>query len=338
MVDLRFIAKKAGVSIQTVSNVINNKIDQTSEETRKKILLLIEKYSYNPSKVAVSLRKGKTKTIALVVPDIVYYPIYPLVFDIIENELKSNEFNVLLYNTREDISREKDAINNLVSNKVDGIIFIRIIEKNPYINKLPRDIPLIACLRAFEYWDVPSVLTDNRKIGNMATSNLIKNGHKNIIHLAGSQNLLSHRERLRGYKEALENNKINFNEDYVIYCDYKGINLYEEILKKLKEVKDFTAIFAYTDYVAISCIKALKILGLRVPDDISVVGVDNLDIGNLIDPPLTTIEQPFKEISLKSVGLLIDSISNNTIDKNIIIYDPKFIERESVKNIKAKNS
>ena len=335
MVNLKFIARKAGVSAQTVSNVINNKITQTSEETRKKILDLVEQYSYRPSKIAVSLRKGKTKTIALLVPDIVFYPVYPIVFDIMENYLKNLGFNILLYNTGEDINREREAVNNLISNKVDGIIFIRIIEKNPYINKLPKNIPLVACLRAFEYWEVPSVLTDNRKIGYMATDHLIKNGHRNIIHLAGNQNLFAHKERLRGHKEALETNKINFNKDYVIYCDYKGANLYKDILVKLKEINGYTAVFAYSDYVAINCIKALKLLGLKVADDISIVGVDNLDIGSLVDPPLTTIEQPFREISLKSAQLLIDCINNNTYDNKVITYNPKFIERESVRNIKC---
>lgn len=335
IVNLKFIAKKAGVSVQTISNVINNKTTQTSEVTRKRILELIEKYSYSPSKVAISLRSGKTKTIALVVPDIAYYPVYSFTFDIIANELKNHDFNILLYNTRENIEKEIEAINNLAINKVDGIIFIRIIEKNPYINRLSREIPLVACLRAFEYWKVSSVLTDNRQIGYLATSHLIKNGHKNIVHLAGSQDLLAHRERMVGYLEALKENKIIFNTDFVIFSDYKESDLYKDILLKLKKIKDYSAVFAYTDYVAISCIKALKYLGLKVPDDISIVGVDNLVIGNLIDPPLTTIEQPFEQISLKSVEILMDSIKNNTEPKDIIIYQPKFIERESVKNIKS---
>ena len=181
MVNIRSIAEKANVSVQTVSNVINNKDSEISKKTKEKVLELIKKYDYRPNKVARSLRSGHTKTIGLLVPDIAYYPIYPIMFDYIENILYERKFNVLIFNTREDLKRECDAIDNMIENNVDGVIFIRILEKNPYVKKILGRIPVVVCLRGFEYIGAPSVLTDNRKIGFMATSHLIEKGHRNIL-------------------------------------------------------------------------------------------------------------------------------------------------------------
>jgi len=336
MVTMKDIAKEAGVSVQTISNVINNRTSQISEETRKRILKLIDSFGYRPSRIARSLKRGSTKSIGLVVPDMVFHPFYPRIFDIIESELSDRGFNILLFNTREDIVREKRAIDELIENKVDGIVFIRIIQKNSYMEKLPKGIPIVACLRAFEYLNVPSVLTNNKKVGLLATEYLVKNGHRKIVHIAGNEDLLAHRDRKIGYMEALKRNNISIDPNYIFHCDYKEKNLYNEILNFLKGIKGYTAIFAYNDIVAVNCIKALKKLGYKIPEDISIIGVDNLEIGELIWPSLTTIEQPIKKICLRTVKLLIDLIENKEkfadITKKVTMYEPKLIERDSVKN------
>ena len=136
MVIMKDIAREAKVSIQTVSNVINNRESQISEKTRKIILELVEKFDYKPSRIARSLRSGNTKTIGLVVPHLIYHPVYAMIFDLIENELNNQGFSILLFNTREDILKENKAIETLLESKVDGIIFIRIIQRNPRLEKL----------------------------------------------------------------------------------------------------------------------------------------------------------------------------------------------------------
>jgi LacI family transcriptional regulator len=165
MVTMKDIAKIAHVSVQTVSNVINNRGSQISEATKSKILGLVEKYNYSPSRIARSLRRGSTRNIGLVVPDMVFHPFYPKLFDIIESRLIDRGYNILVFNTRESVEREKMAVDQLLENKVNGIIAVRIIQRNDYWKRLSRNIPIVACLRAFEYFDVPSVLTDNKAIG-----------------------------------------------------------------------------------------------------------------------------------------------------------------------------
>jgi len=334
MVTMKDIAREAKVSIQTVSNVINNRDSQISEKTRKIILELVEKFDFKPSRIARSLRSGNTKTIGLVVPHLIYHPVYAMIFDLIENELNNQGFSILLFNTREDILKENKAIETLLESKVDGIIFIRIIQRNPRLEKLQKSVPLVACLRAFEYINVPSVLVNNKKVGFLATEYLIKKGHKKIIHIEGNKDLLAHRERKLGYIEALKKHKLNIDEKYIISGDYKKKGLYKELSKKIARLKDYSAIFAYNDIVAVNCIKALGNLGYKVPKDISIIGVDNLEIGNFVEPSLTTIEQPIEEVCLLTVELLIDLINNKDKYGNnynrVIICNPKLIIRDSV--------
>jgi LacI family transcriptional regulator len=337
MATMKTIAKAAGVSIQTVSNVINKRKSQISEDTRKKILKLIEEFHYKPNKIARSLRRGRTRNIGLVVPDMVFHPYYPKIFDIIESSLLDKGYNLLVFNTRENIDRENRAVNELLEIKVDGIIFIRIIQKNDYLKILSTDIPIVACLRDFNYFKVPSVLTDNEKIGYLATNYLLEKGHRNIIHFAGNEELLAHKERKSGYLRALETSGINVRKDYIKTCDYKGQDLFNEILPVLHKIKDFTAVFAYNDLVAMHCMKALRLMGRTIPDDVSVIGVDNLNCGELVEPSLTTIEQPVEEICELSIQLLVNAIENKIEyhegSENTVLFEPKLIERESVKVI-----
>lgn len=338
MVTMKDIAREAKVSIQTVSNVINNKDSKISEKTRKIILELIEKFDYKPSRIARSLRSGSTKTIGLVVPHLIYHPVYAEIFDTVENELNNHGFGILLFNSREDLLREDKAIEILLESKVDGIIFIRIVQKNPLLEKLYRNVPVVACLRAFEYINVPSVLVNNKKVGFLATEYLIKKGHTRIIHVEGNKDLLAHRERKLGYLEALKKHHLDIDKKYIITGDYKKKDLYKEILIKIKGLKNYTAVFAYNDIVAVNCIKALGILGYKVPNDVSIIGVDNLEIGNFVKPYLTTIEQPIKKVCSLTVELLIGLINNKDNNVNnyskVIICNPKLVVRDSVIDIK----
>ena len=334
MVTLKFIAKKANVSPQTVSNVMNNKDTQVGTETKKRILDLIKEYNYTPSKVAKSLRRGSTKTIGLVVPDIVNYPVYTEIFDILEGKLSENDFNILLLDTRENVEREKYAISKLIENNVDGAIFIRIIKDNQYSALFKKRIPLVGCLRKFDPNLGPSVLTDNKRLGFIATEYLIKNGHRNILHFSGDFSLEAHKERFEGYKFALETYGIKYDKNKVITVGYNNPDLENILLSNLKKIKDFTAIFAYTDIIGISCIKILKILGIKSPDDVSIIGVDNLNIGNYVDPALTSMGQPLREICEKVSELLIEMIYSKEFSQyknKMIYYEPYLIIKQSVK-------
>jgi DNA-binding LacI/PurR family transcriptional regulator len=324
------------VSLQTISNVVNDKPGSISEKKRGQIKKLIEEYGYKPSKIAQSLRRGRTETIGLVVPDMIYHPFYPLIFDLIESELNDKGFNIILFNTREDIIREKKAVDELLRSKVDGIIFIRIIQKNAYLKNLPKNIPIIAFLRAFEYLNIPSILTDNKKIGILATEYLLEMGHKKILHIEGNMDLLAHRDRSKGYIETLIKHDIEIDNKFTVTCDFKQDDVSDSLKQTFKDLNSFTAVFAYNDIVAINSIKALINLGYKVPDDISVIGVDDLKIGNFIEPSLTTIRQPIENMCYKCVDLLIELINDKKKfrgNHKRTYFDPVLVERHSVKKM-----
>jgi len=337
MVNIKFVAKKAGVSIRTVSNVINNRDSQYNEKTKKRVLDVIEKYQYISNRIARGLRTGKSKTIGLVFPDISYHPIFSEILDIMNELLNSVEYNILLYNSKENLENEKKTITNLIESNVDGIILIKIVDKNPDIIKIiDREIPIVACLRSTDYKNVPSVLTDNVEIGKIATEYLIKKGHRKIIHMVGNTDLRAHRDRKIGYIKTLEKYNIKINEDYLIYSDYKNPKLYEDLIEKFKEIGEFTAIFSYDDLVAANCIKAIKKINKRVPEDVSVVAVNNSIFLDWLEPSLTIVKQPIEEICKQSVDILMKIINNKEIMKEFnkeIILKPIFIERESVADI-----
>lgn len=337
MVNIKFIAEKAKVSVRTVSNVLNKRDSQYSEKIKKRVLKIIDKYDYQPSRIARGLRTGDTKTIGFIVPDLSFHPVFSKLFVYIEDILSSSEYNILLFNSKNSLERETKIINSLIETKVDGILFIRIVKNNPEVKKIQANIPLVACLRAFENFNAPSVLTDNVNIGKVATEYLIKKGHKKIIHMVGDEDLLSHRERKIGYLETLKKHNLKINKEYLVNSDYMDIRLYEKLAESFKKLKDFTAIFSYDDIVAANCVKALQKIGYRVPEDKSIIGVNNSNFTNFIEPSLTTVEQPIKKICEKSVDLLLELINNKEKYKEyknkVFKFQPKFIERESVADI-----
>ena len=340
MVNIKFIAKEAKVSLRTVSNVINNRDSQYSIETKNKVLDVIEKYQYFSNRIARGLRTGKSNVIGLVMPDISYHPIFSNIFNIINILLTSKGYNILVYNSMENLENEKKIITNLIESNVEGIILIKIVEKDPNITKIiDRGIPIVACLRSTDYKNIISVLTDNVKVGIVATEYLIRKGHRKIAHMVGNTELLAHEDRKKGYLQTLAKYNIEIKNKYLIYSDYNKLNLYEDLIEKFQKIGDFTAIFSYDDIVAANCVKAIKKIGKRVPEDVSIVCVNNSNFLNWLDPPLTTIEQPIKEICEKSVDLLLKIINS---DKKIvefkskkIILEPRFIERESVADLNS---
>ena len=337
MVNIQYIAKKSNVSLRTVTNVLNNRDSQYSEKTKKRVLKIIEKYDYLPSRIARGLRTGSTKTIGFVVPDIDYHPIFSKMFLYIEDLLRKNNYNLFLYNSKENLIREQNIVADLLENKVDGILFIRIEEKDIKLKYLLKTVPLVACLRAFDDMKVTSVLTDNKMIGTIATEHLIKKGHRKIVHIMGNQDLLAHRDRQTGYRQALKNYDLKTENKYLFYIDYKDKDILEKLKNYFKKQKSFTAIFAYDDIVAANCIKALNNIGLSVPDDISIIGVNNSNFTTWLNPSLTVVKQPVKKICEHSVELLIDMIKNKSHweekKEKAIKFAPMLIERDSVKDI-----
>ena len=334
-ITIQDIAKMANVSTTTVSRVINNKTEGVSEATREKILKIIHDTGYKPNSLARGLITKKTKTIGLIIPDITN-PFFPELARGVEDMANKNGFNVFLCNTDDDPSKEKKYIDALKEKYVDGIIFT--VSSNPnreHINELLKcGIPIVMMDRELEDSDVKCVYIDNLEGGYIATKYLINLGHKKIGCITGPLKSKSAIDRYKGYEKAMLESGISINKDLVIESNYKiegGILATNKLLNN----SEVSAIFTCNDIMAYGAYKVIKQRGYSVPQDISIVGFDNIYISNMMEKELTTIDQPTYSMGATATKMLIRSINGERINKKHICFKPKLIIRESAdKNFK----
>ena len=334
MVTIKEVAKKAGVSPSTVSRVLN-KTAVVKDSTRKKVLDAINLLDYRPNFLAQGLKEGKTKTIGIIIPNI-RNPIYPVVTRGAEDAAKKFDYTVVLSNTDENTETEKQSIQNLRERWVDGLIIAPAGKEIEHILELQRKgFPMVLIVRNLDI-PVNAVLIDNYRAAYDAVSFLIKTGHKRIAIIKGNQQLALYRDRFNGYKQALIDSGISVANELITGDDSDSVQWsldgYNAINGLLTQGIQFDAVFATTDLRAIGAIRAIKDHQLKVPNDISVIGFDNLDFSSLIDPPLSTVSQPFYDIGARAVNKLIQLIEGETkIGNSLEIMPTELIIRKSTK-------
>ncbi|SDG75122.1 transcriptional regulator, LacI family [Thermoanaerobacter thermohydrosulfuricus] len=331
-VTIKDIAKLANVSITTVSRVINNKTEGVSEETRNRILQLVKELGYQPNAIARGLVTKKTKTVGLIIPDI-SNPFFPDIARGVEDSAHIYGYNVFLCNTDDNLEKESEYINALKEKYVDGIIFTSSsIPKHEHITDLIKSgIPVVIMDRRIDSEDIYGVFLDNYEGGYIATKYLIDLGHKRIGCITGPLYISNAIERLEGYKRALVDNEIEVDNRLIFEGDYKinsGIIGAEKLLEH-----EVTAIFASNDLMAYGAYKAIRSYGYKIPDDISVVGFDDIQLSQILEPQLTTIRQPAYDMGLTAARMLIKLIEGKKMNKKIANFRPQLIIRQSTKDI-----
>lgn len=336
-ITIKEIGQLAGVSKTTVSKVINNKDESISQETRERIQRIIKEHNYVPNKLAQSLVTKKTNTIGLLIPDI-RNPFFTDVSRGVEDKAHESGYNVILCNTDEDAEREQSGILTLLERKIDGIIFAASSNTN---------------LDEANYTDIsiPTVLIDKNininlenlkgkvRVNNLdgaykATKYLLENGHRKILYLSGPNHNEIASDRIGGYRKALEEYNCEWNSENVVIGQF-SIEWGFDFIQSL-EGFDFTAIFCANDLIAIGVIKGLQSKGLNVPQDVSVVGFDDIDMANIISPSLTTVRQPSYDIGYKAGEILIKNLENINSNMDSIenmVYEPELVIRESTKKL-----
>lgn len=325
------VAKEAGVSISTVSRVLNNNYP-VKEETRIKIEKAIEKLNYKPNMLARSLITKKTSTIGVIVPGITNL-FFPTIVESIEDYSKDQGYSIVLCNTRGEALKEKEIIENLMSKGVDGIIIIDpTIDnlKNKYLEDVSMKLPIIIINGSPEGIKGNFICYDE-KVGTLeAFEYLLKLGHKEIAFIRGSKSY-SYDIKEKIYIDIIEKNNLNYKE---ILDVGKGnsIEVVENTQKKVEELllkkNKPTAIFACNDLMALGSVNACNKLNLNVPYDISIIGFDNTLISNITHPKLTTVDLNMEEIGNIAALKLLEIIE----DKNKSIkytMETKLIVRES---------
>lgn len=339
------IADLCGVSRATVSRVINND-PNVKEETRKKVLSIIEKNNYVPIESARRLAGIESNIIGLFILDInisqstsrVSKSTYFSQLDnLIIDKANNMGYNVLvsIITSEEQL---KEAKNLFISRTISSGIFVGSFNNNSLLNgfiELEYPIIIIDYNHGINN-SIPKNLLlinlDNMIGGYKATKHLIENGHKKIGHITGDMRKLSGQARLTGYKRALLNANLIYNEKYIRYGNFQEEQGYR-LTKDLLEKEKITAIFAANDGMALGSIKAINEMGLKVPNDISVIGFDNIDIASYMTPELTTVDSSLEKIAKQSVSSLDYYFRNKKFASEEIIVSADIIYRQSVKSI-----
>lgn len=329
-ISIKDVAKEAGVSIATVSRVLNN-IDVVNEETKKKVLDVIEKLGYMPNIVARSLKTQETRTIGIIIPDI-SNQFYPEVVRGAEDVSNIYDYNIILCNTDLDLEKEISYLRVLREKMVDGVIYMsNSIQEGSLklINDL--NMPVVLVETTDEENKLPSVVIDNVQAAFDATEFLIKKGNKNIAYIGrGNEGNNAASLRYVGYKKALEKYKLPFDEKLVHIGGTKPSDGYKGINSILKEAK-FDAAFCASDEVAMGAINALRENGLRVPEDVDIIGFDDIYSAKVFYPKLTTVAQPMYDMGSVGMRMLIKIINHEQLSQEHFVLQYQLTVRETCK-------
>ncbi|RHR42632.1 LacI family transcriptional regulator [Clostridiaceae bacterium AF18-31LB] len=306
---LKQLAQEAGVSIATVSKVVNGRDEHISEATRKRIRELVENSGYRPNAIAKGLKEKKTNTIGFILPDI-SNPFFPEIARGIEDEAKKYGFAVVFCNTDNDVVREESCISFLRSKMVDGLIFTQTTRESVFSKELIGNIPVVVVDRGID--------TNSKNIGKIyvncmgaiydATCRLIRQGCEKIAFI--SANLGKERDyRYEGYEKALKQYKRTVDPVMIFKNDYNEETGYQGI-QKICRVCRIDGLVCGNDLIATGAIQALSEGGWKIPEDIKIVGLDDVMFAKYLSPPLTTIAQPAYEMGKEAAKMLIRHITN----------------------------
>lgn len=323
MMNIEDVAKKAGVSVVTVSRVING-ATTVREKNRKKVLDAMKALNYEPNHAARVLASGKTNVIGLTIGHL-NDTFLEGVVKAIDRKLKDYGYvlalNVVPVGTIDRFVFQKE--------RVDGVILLCPTDETKLVEQLvEKDIPYVL-IDNQDIEQKTSVLVDNIKGGYEATKHLIDLGHRDIAHIAGPNMYLSSRERKEGFQKALA--EVHLKPHDIIHGDFKMTSGYQIVSQWIREKHLPTAIFAADDFIALGAMNALVNHGLKVPDDVSIIGYDDQQFASQYVPQLTTVKQPEGEIGEKGVQILMDKLSDKSEQAKIYRLEPELIVRHSTK-------
>lgn len=327
MMKMSDVAKLANVSTATVSRVLR-KPDKVSKETRQKVLEAIQALNYQPNMVARQFRTKETKTVLVVIPDVTS-PFFSEVLRGIEHTALESGYRVILGDTENDINREHEYIELLLQQQADGAILLTARMDRTRLEEIANQFPVVLACEYMDELDVPTVSIDNIRGARKATEHLIQLGHTRIAHIAGPMNVILSRDRLKGYEQAMISHQLQINSLYIKEGDFSLESGCNQMLHLMELEVPPTAVFVFNDLMAIGAIKAAKDKGFRVPEDVAVVGFDNIKMTSVFEPNITTIDQPKYEIGKKAMDLLLNLMNGETLQKKKFVLKDKLIVRES---------
>ncbi len=340
MATIKDVAKRAGVSISTVSNVLNEK-KAVSKDLQRRVLIAVQELNYEVDPVARNMKNKTTKTIGIITADICGL-FYPYLIKGVYEIANQRGYQVIIcdtagvYGKRDAIERERDSFDRLIANRVDGIIFSTVVSADmfgDYFRQLKKKamankyIPLVSVEQDFSKFGIDSVFFDGQAGAVKATNHLIQCGCRKIGHVTGPVFSNIANERINGYREAMNKAKLQVDEDTMIaYGDYTHQSGYMGTKTLLRDVPDIDGIFFANDQMAVGALKALKELGKNVPEDIKIIGYDDVFISSVVEPPLSTIHIQKKHVGIMAAKILFERIDNEEMDDNVEVKRIKMDE------------
>jgi len=324
---IKDIAKKAGVSITTVSRVLNEKEEGMSSKTREKVQKVMEEVDFQPNQFARGLVTKQSKIFGLIIPNI-SNPYFPELCRGVEDEANEREYSLIICNSDDQSDKEKRYLRLLEEQQVDGIIFSAkdTLEPSDEEQLSRAKIPFVLVDRGKNENKHSSVFLDNDKGGYLAGKHLIELGHKKIACIIGPKSISLTNERLEGFKRALAESGVELLPSHIIEGNFQMEMAYQKS-KDLLVTKEVTAIFAFNDVMAFGVYRMAHELGIHIPRDLSIVGFDDIPLVSALIPKLTTIRQDTYLMGREAVKLLIQKLENN--EQKAVMFNPSLIVRES---------
>lgn len=331
---IKDIAKVLNISTSTVSRALRDTHD-VNPYTRKQVLEVASRLGYKANIHAAALASGSTKNIVVVIPFITNY-YFSTVISGIQETAYNNGYNIVLMLTNDSSEREKHLMENISISNWDGLLASIAADTSDcdyFKHLIVQGMPIVFFDRVPDKINSSKVLQDDYSGAFIATDHLISKGYRRIAHFAGNEHLLITQNRVNGYKAALKKHKISFKPEWIFYSGFSQESGEDDMEKvfKLPDRDRPNAIFAVNDRRAVGAIVAIKRKGLTVGKDIGVIGFTNDPISTIIEPSLSTIEEPAFEIGKQSCDLLIKHIKNSSFSPKEIVLSGSLIERDSTR-------
>jgi len=334
---LRDVAALAGVHAATASRALNPKTRRlVNAETARRIVRAAESLGYQPNPIARSLKTAKSSTIGLVIPDLTN-PLFPPIVRGIEDVLGPAGYNAWIVNTDNDPDRERTQIESLRSRQVEGLIIATARLDHPLLDKLhEQGMSMVLVNRRLENVSIPSVTPDDSSGIAMAVKNLVDLGHTRIAHLAGPQTTSTGVIRSRAFRHAILDHGLDADPSLVVDCDYwneaEGARALRTLLDRGSQ---FTAIVAGNDLIALGCYDVFTERGISCPDDISVIGFNDMPFLDKLRPPLTTVRVPHYAIGAEAARMLVETIDEPNRHPRSVLLPLSLVVRQSTDHPRA---
>lgn len=328
-VTMHDVAKGAKTSIATVSRVINDP-DSVSKKLRQRVEKSMKNLNYHPNSLARSFKMQETRLIGLIIP-LLDHPFFSRLAQIMEQELFRNDYRAIICNTEENEMLELEYMELLLRQRVDGVIVNSASGSTDYLFQLQsQNVPCVLIDRDVENFECSKVFSDNSQGGYHGMKYLLELGHRNIVVVAPFDNKQPMQHRLRGVYKALDEFDIERHDGMFIMRNDHSFEMGIEAGKCIADMETLpSAVFALTDVTAVGLLHGLNTMGLRVPDDISVMGYDGIPLSSYVLPNLTTVAQPIDDMGRTAVQLLIKHMEDPYIEPDRVVLPNKLIIRDS---------